>query len=153
MQLEDPPPLEVVLRPVATTLRLPAGHEVSLEDAVLSLRNVGREPLWALSPELTLTREGAVLYRGADALLPSLPGGRLEPGTAVEWGLYGLLQSVDKGFAGRVHLFGLKAAVNWDFGVEVSATWRRGTKEEGAAFAASFRWRQDNEGTRVELKP
>ena len=153
MKPEDPTPLEITVRPLLTTLRLPAGHEVPLEDAVLSLRNIGNEPLEGLSPELTLTREGAVLYRGADALLSSLPGGRLEPGAAAEWGLYGLLQEVDKGFAGRVHLFGVKAALNWAFGVEVSASWHRGGKEEGAAFAGAFRWRQGDEGTRLELEP
>jgi hypothetical protein len=79
----------------------------------------------------------------AKVLAASLPAAGLAPGEAVEWGLYELLQAVDRGLASKVHLFGPKAILNWRFHLEVTASCRSEESAESSetpVFRAAFSW-------------
>lgn len=138
----DPTPLQVSVTPRPAARSLPSGRELVFTDAVLSIRNGGDRPLPGLVPLLSVRQDETTLGEESDVLLAKWPAGGLAPGEEVEWGLYDLLQAVDRGFASKIHLFGLKAALNWSFHLEVKASWRGGSESSQApVFRAAFRWR------------
>ncbi|MBI5014938.1 MAG: hypothetical protein HZB55_05530 [Deltaproteobacteria bacterium] len=103
---------------------------------------------------LTIRQDTAALCEGSDALMAGLPAAGLLPGAAAEWGLYALLQAVDLGFAGKIHLFGPKAALSWPFHVEVTAADPL-SGEEGSptVFRATVRWcSPGDEGSGIEVE-
>lgn len=115
------------------TLTPKAGGEISIERVVLELRNRGTVP----ASGLRLTLEAR---QGPDTIceLDEAVEGALAPGGARTWDLYDLLLAKGRGFPSKVHLFGVKAAIGWDFTVRASAG--------NARAAFRFRWSGSPEG-------
>ncbi len=129
------PSPDLVLYPRVTpgTLTPKAGGEIAFERVVLELRNGGTVPASGL--RLTLVaRQGPDTICEVDEAVESA----LAPGGVRAWDLYALFLEKGRGFPSKVHLFGVKAAIGWDFTVRASAGDAR------AAFR--FRWSGDPSG-------
>jgi hypothetical protein len=109
------------------TLASRTGDPVSFERVILELRNAGAAPAAGLRLRLS-ARQGADTICELDEPIE----GELAPGAARTWDLYDLFLAKGRGFPSKVRLFGVKAALEWDFTVEASAA--------GAHSAFRFRW-------------
>ena len=109
------------------TLTAKAGGAIAFERVLLELRNGGALPGRGLRLKLE-ARQGPDLICELDEAVE----GDLSPGAARSWDLYELLLEKGRGFPSKVHLFGVKAVLGWDFTVWASV---------GSAQAAfGFRW-------------
>ncbi len=64
-------------------------------------------------------------------------------GDTLGWGLYDLLMAEHPGVAGKVHLFGYKAVLNWWFELSVKTDYRLSDGSppvQTPLFRAKFRW-------------
>ncbi len=135
--------LEVAWRPEASELRGPGGKPLPFTDAVLVVRNAGSAPLAGFRATVTVRQEDALLCEARDAMGAALGERVLAPGESVAVGAFALLQEVDPGLASRVHLFGVKALLNWRFRVEAEVSCRAagGAADRGPARAEfAFHW-------------
>ncbi|MDW7710679.1 MAG: hypothetical protein SCH98_09395 [Deferrisomatales bacterium] len=110
---------------------------VPFERVVLELCNGGPRSVTGLRVRLeALQGEGPIL----DAEVP-LPG-ELAPGDCAAWDLYEVFLERGRGFRSKVHLFGIKAALGWDFTVRASVA----EGGEGARAGCRVRWSGPPEG-------
>lgn len=121
------PQLTLAPRIEKGTLTPRTGGPVSFERVVLELRNVGAAPATRLRLRLS-ARQGADTICELDEPIE----GELAPRAARTWDLYDLFLAKGHGFPSKVRLFGIKAALEWDFTVEASAA--------GAETSFCFRW-------------
>lgn len=107
--------LGLTLRVVPGTLTVNAGGEIAFERGILELRNDGAE----VAGELRLTLEA---LQGPDVIcrLDEALEGDLAPGAVRAWDLYELFLEKGRGLPSKVHLFGVKAVLGWDFTVHAS---------------------------------
>ncbi|MEW6487606.1 MAG: hypothetical protein AB1578_06795 [Thermodesulfobacteriota bacterium] len=125
------PQLTLAPRIEKGTLTPRTGGPVSFERVVLELRNLGAAPATGLRLRLS-ARQGADTICELDEPLEA----GLAPGAAQAWDLYDLFLAKGRGFPSKVRLFGVKAALEWDFSVEASAA----SGGAGAEAAFRFRW-------------
>lgn len=109
------------------------GGPISFERVVLELRNDGPLPATGLRLRLS-ARQGADSICELDEPLE----GELAPGAMRTWDLYDLFLAKGRGLPSKVRLFGVKAALEWDFTVEARVA------DAEAAFR--FRWSGPPEG-------
>ena len=123
---------DLTLQPAveAGTLRPKAGGEIAFQRVFLELRNDGSEGLQGLRLRLEAWQGEAVVCEAEEPL-----AGELAPGAVRRWDVFDLLLERGRGFPSKVHLFGIKAALNWDFTVQASVSGR------GASARTKFRFR------------
>jgi hypothetical protein len=122
---------------VAGKLQPKVGDEIAFQRVFLELRNGGTESVGGLRLRLE-ARQGADVICEIDEPLE----GELVPGASRRWDLYDLFMERGRGLPSKVHLFGVKAALNWDFLV------RAALSGPGTAVEAAFRftWSGDPAG-------
>jgi hypothetical protein len=118
--------MEISLQVVPSKLRIRGGKEISFRRANLSMRNAGQSALLAVVPHATLAQEGGAgsVHDGTEALSRARTVESIPPGEAVNWDVYDLLLDAHPGVAGKVHLWGHKAVLNWWFELAVWAEYR-----------------------------
>ena len=103
------------------------GGEIAFERVLVEVRNGGTAPVSGLQLKLE-AHQGPELICELDEAME----GDLMPGAARAWDLYDLFLEKGHGLPSKVHMFGVKAALGWDFTVRASV---------GSAEAAfRFRW-------------
>jgi len=122
---------------VPGSIRPKVGGDIDFERVLLELDNRASETL--RGPQLRLeARQGTEVICEIDEPL----AGDLAPGGSTQWDLYDLFLERGRGFPSKVHLFGLKAALGWDFTVQ--ATISASGSEARTAFR--FTWSGDPAG-------
>lgn len=118
--------IEISLQAVPSKLRLKGGKEISFSRAVLSMRNTGQTVLLGVVPHASLAQEGGAgsVHDGTEALSRAKNVESIPPGETVNWDVYSLLVDAHPGVAGKVHLWGYKAILNWLFELTVWAEYR-----------------------------
>jgi hypothetical protein len=118
--------IEISLQAVPSKLRLKGGKEISFSRAVLSMRNTGQTVLLGVVPHASLAQEGGAgsVHDGTEALSRAKNVESIPPGETVNWDVYSLLVDAHPGVAGKVHLWGYKAILNWWFELTVWAEYR-----------------------------
>ena len=127
------PRLTLAPRVAPSSLQPKAGPEIAFERVLLELTNRGPAPATGLRLELTA-------HQGADGIceVDEALAGELAPGAGRTWDLYDLLLEKGHGFPSKVHLFGVKAAIGWDFTVRAAV--------EHAKASFRVRWSGDPAG-------
>lgn len=120
-----------------------AGSPIRFTRVALVLRNQGPRQVDDLTLHLSIHEGDTLLVEDGRTLLERSGGGGLGPGEAIEWDLYDLLMDLATGFASKVHLFGIKSVLNWEFRVAVEAEGKHG---EGTSLTTGpqelrFAWR------------
>ena len=118
--------MEISLQVVPSKLGIRGGKEISFRRANLSMRNTGQIALLAVVPHATLAQEGGAgsVHDGTEALSRARTVESIPPGEAIDWDVYDLLLDAHPGVAGKVHLWGHKAVLNWWFELAVWAEYR-----------------------------
>ena len=118
--------IEISLQAVPSKFRLNGGKEISFRRAILSMCNTGQTALVGLVPHATLAQEGGAgsVHDGTEALSRAKTVESILPGETVNWDVYSLLLDAHPGVAGKVHLWGYKAILNWWFQLTVWAEYR-----------------------------
>jgi hypothetical protein len=134
--------MEISLQAVPSKLRASGGQEIPFKRAILSMRNTGQTPLAGIVPHATLAQEGGAgsVYDGTEALSRAKTLESIPPGEAIHWDVYDLLLDAHPGVAGKVHLWGYKAILDWWLELTVWAEYR--TPDAAAPLKSPiFRWR------------
>lgn len=129
--MTDAPRLALGTRVQPGNLRPKVGPEIAFERVSLELRNEGAASAAEIRLRLRV-RQGEETICDAEVLLDQ----ELAPGDRLTWDLYEFLMERGKGFPSKVRLFGIKAALQWDFTVRASAETAGATAEAGFR----FRW-------------
>ena len=118
--------IEISLQTVPSKLRISGGKEISFSRAILTMRNTGQTALVGVVPHATLGQEGGAgsVHDGTEALSRAKTVESILPGETVKWDMYALLLDAHPGVAGKVHLWGYKAILNWRFELTVWAEYR-----------------------------
>ena len=125
------PQLTLAPRIEEGTLTPRTGAAVAFARVVLELRNVGSDPASGLRLRIT-ARQGDDTICELDEPVE----GELAAGDTRAWDLYDLFLAKGRGFPSKIRLFGVKAALEWDFTVEAGI----GSAGAGAETAFRFRW-------------
>lgn len=130
---------QVTLRPtvVAGTLHPRVGGEIPFQRVLLELRTEGPEEVENLLLKLEARQGDEVICEVEERL-----EGALGPRAVRQWDLYDLFLEKGRGFPSKVHLFGIKAALGWNFTVRAEV-FGSGT---GARTAFRFAWSGDQAG-------
>jgi hypothetical protein len=107
--------MEISLQAIPSKLRVAGGKEISFRRAILSMHNTGQKALVGIVPHATLAQEGGAgsVYDGTEALSRAKTVESIPPGEAINWDVYDLLLNAHPGVAGKVHLWGYKAILDW----------------------------------------
>jgi hypothetical protein len=118
--------IEISLRAIPSKLRIRNHNEISFCRAILSMRNAGQKALVGVVPHATLAQEEGAgsIHDGTEALSRARTVESIPAGEAVDWDVYDLLLDAHPGVAGKVHLWGHKAVLNWWFELAVWAEYR-----------------------------
>ncbi len=118
--------IEISLRAIPSKLRIRNDNEISFCRAMLSMRNAGQKALVGVVPHATLAQEDGAgsIHDGTEALSRIRTVDSIPSGETVEWDVYDLLLNAHPGVAGKVHLWGHKAVLNWWFELTVWAEYR-----------------------------
>jgi len=134
--------IEISLQAVPSKLRIRGDTEISFCRAILSMRNTGQKALVSLVPHATLAQEDGAgsVHDGTEALSRAKTVKSILPGETVNWDVYDLLLDAHPGVAGKVHLWGHKAVLNWRFELNVWAEY--GTADDAAPLKTPIsRWK------------
>lgn len=113
---EQEPSLTISLKAIPSKLQVNKDREVSFTRAILSMSYPGG--LIQVIPHATLGQERGSIQDVSAALQQ---GGSTPSGEQIEWDVYDLLLAAHPGVAGKVHLFGFKAVLNWWFTLDAWA--------------------------------
>jgi hypothetical protein len=135
--------LKIGLEAVPSMLEIAPRGEIKFPRAVLVMRNAGPEPVQVSISQASIFQEGGMPLDVTKALNKNLIGRFIPPGDPLSWDLYDLLMAEHPGVAGKVHLFGYKAVLNWWFELSAQADYQL---SDGSLpvpmplFQAKFRW-------------
>jgi len=121
------PDLHLAPRVTPGALTPKAGEEIAFQRVLLELRNRGTAPAAGLRLKLEALQGPDGICEMDEAL-----EGELASGAMRTWDLYELFLEKGRGLPSKVHLFGVKAVIGWDFTVRAAAG--------GAQAAFRFRW-------------
>jgi len=131
--------LELSLQSVPQKLRVTGGAEISFSRAFLSIRNTGHAAVVGFVPHATFSQEGGSVQDVSEALSKSNSMDSIPPGKAAAWDVYDLLLAGHPGVASKVHLWGYKAILNWQFNVAVWAEYKT-SKSDLSLHTPVSRW-------------
>ena len=135
---EQEPALTISLKAVPSKLQVSKDREIPFTRAILSVQSTGE--LLEVIPHATLgqergsTQDVSTVLQQTGITVPTPTGGK------TEWDLYDLLLAAHPGVAGKVHLFGFKAVLNWWFYLDA---WAEFHPANGAAPSKTpvYRWK------------
>ena len=136
-------PLKIWLEAVPSALKIAPRGEIKFPRPVLVIQNVGPDPVKVLISQASIFQEGGMPQEVAEALNKNLIDRFIPPGETVKWDLYDLLMTEHPGVAGKVHLFGYKAVLNWWFELSVKTDYRLSDGSppvQTPLFRAKFLW-------------
>jgi hypothetical protein len=135
---EQKPSLTISLKAVPSRLQISKDREISFTRAILSMPDTGG--LTQVIPHATLGQERGSIQDVSAALQKAGSVGSTPPGEMIEWDVYDLLLAAHPGVAGKVHLFGFKAVLNWWFTLDA---WAEFHPANGAAPSKTpiYRWK------------
>ncbi len=130
------PSLTISLKAVPSKLQVSKDREISFTRAILSVSDTGG--LIQVIPHATLGQERGSIQDVSAALQKA--GSSTPTGEKLEWDVYDLLLAAHPGVAGKVHLFGFKAVLNWWFTLDA---WAEFHPANGAAPFKTpvYRWK------------
>ena len=130
------PSLTISLKAVPSKLQVSQDREISFTRAILSVSDTGG--LIQVIPHATLGQERGSIQDVSAALQKA--GSSTPTGEKLEWDVYDLLLAAHPGVAGKVHLFGFKAVLNWWFTLDA---WAEFYPADGAAPFKTpvYRWK------------
>lgn len=128
--------LEFSLRAEASRIRLADGRDLPFARAILTLHSNCETEVTDLAVHASLGQEGGTVQDVSHALAaaPALPAGGL-----LQWDVYDSLLFAHPGIAGKVHMFGHRAVLNWIFDLAVQAEYRL-PGSSGPPRTAGARW-------------
>lgn len=120
-----------------------AGPPIQFTRVLLVLRNEGSKSAKDLTPHLSIHEGDTLLVDDGSSLLERAGTSALNPGEEIRWDLYDLLMDLASGFASKVHLFGIKSVLNWEFRITAAAEGKApdGTPLTGGQQELRFAWR------------
>ena len=134
------PSLTISLKAVPSKLQVSQDREIAFTRAILSMPHTGG--LNQVIPHATLGQERGSIQDVSAALQKAGSAESTPPGgkTETEWDVYDLLLAAHPGVAGKVHLFGFKAVLNWWFTLDA---WAEVHPTNGAAPYKTpvYRWK------------
>jgi hypothetical protein len=132
------PALTISLKAVPSKLQVSKDREIPFTRAILSVHSTGE--LLVVIPHATLGQERGSIQDVSAALQKAGSVGSTPPGEKIEWDVYDLLLAAHPGVAGKVHLFGFKAVLNWWFTLDA---WAEFHPANGAAPSKTpvYRWK------------
>jgi hypothetical protein len=151
--------LKIWLEAVPSALKIAPAGEIKFPRAVLSIRNVGPDPVNVLISQADIFQEGGMTQDVTEALNNNLTDRLIPPGDTLSWDLYDLLMAKHPGVASKIHLFGYKAVLNWWFDLSVKAEYRQSDGSlpvQTPLFRAKFRWnasKPDLEKVGLSIEP
>ncbi len=135
--------LSLAVEPHPVTLHFSGAEGVVFTDARLAVGNGGEEPASDVRLWIRVAEGGkAPLVEGEFRLADVGGPDALAPGETARTSLFRFLQREGKGFSSRVNFFGYKAAVGWDYGVELRVR-PDGDAPPGEAMRFTLRWSPD----------
>ncbi len=105
--------LDISLQAVPSKLEVSGGREIAFTRAMLSMMNTGHAALVGVVPHATFAQERGLIHDATEALSRSKIVESVQPGETVKWDVYDLLLVAHPGVAGKVHLWGYKAVLDW----------------------------------------
>jgi hypothetical protein len=132
------PSLGISLKAVPSKLLVSKDREIAFTRAILSMPHTGG--LIQVIPHATLGQERGSIQDVSAALQKAGSSESTPPGKKIEWDVYDLLLAAHPGVAGKVHLFGFKAVLNWWFTLDA---WAEVHPTKGAAPYKTpvYRWK------------
>lgn len=115
--------LDIALRAEASFLRATGGKEIPFVRAILIIRNICASELVSVELHATLGQEGGTV-QDVSTVFSQSPPAVILPGSTLSWDVYDQLIPAHPGTAGKVHMFGYRAALNWRFDLAAWAEYR-----------------------------
>ena len=134
------PCIEISLQAVDSSIRASTGKEIHFTRAILKVRNVCGPAVEGVVCHATLGQEGGTV-QDVSGVFP--PAGSLAAGAEATWDIYDVVLPAHPGTASKVHMFGHRAALNWNFDLAAWAEYRLpGSSETEKTSVArwSFHW-------------
>jgi hypothetical protein len=115
--------LAISLQSVASHIRTSDGREIPFSRAILTIRNICSADVIDFMPHASLGQEGGTVQDVTPAFTRSLAAS-IPAGGSTIWDVYDLLLPAHPGTASKVHMFGYRAALNWQFDLAAWAEYR-----------------------------
>ncbi len=113
------------------------GSEIPFTRAVLTLRNACAGEISDVQLHAELGQEGGTAQDVSHALA-SPDAASIAPGGSTRWDVYDMLLPAHQGISSKVHMFGHRAILNWNFELSVRAEYR--VAGSGAERTSPSRW-------------
>jgi hypothetical protein len=115
--------LVISLQPVASKILASDGRDIPFSRAILTITNVCSAEVIDLVPHASLGQEGGTVQDVTHAFTRSAAAS-IPAGGSASWDVYDLLLPAHAGTASKVHMFGYRAALNWQFDLAAWAEYR-----------------------------